>query len=116
MWETWSEICAAKRIPVSTKTTTTLLSAPIDLQKWYTQGLPRDPFSTENGVLLMNCHRWPLLIDPQGQGKQWLLGLEKENLTTVMYGNPHLLTDIEHAIRLGTSVLIEVSGCHGNTV
>ena len=49
------------------------------------------------------------MIDPQGQGKQWLLGLEKENLTIIPYGSVHMLTDIENAIRIGTSVLIEVS-------
>ena len=108
LWTSWVELCEGKGISVSNKDTVSLLSVPITVQQWYTQGLPRDPFSTENAVLLMNCHRWPLLIDPQGQGKHWLEGLEKDNLAIIPYGNVHMLTDIENAIRLGTSVLVEV--------
>ena len=109
LWTSWVDICLKKEISVSKKGYIPLLSAPIEIQEYYTQGLPRDHFSTENAVLLRNCHRWPLLIDPQGQGKHWLLGLEKENLTIIPYGSVHMLTDIENAIRIGTSVLIEVS-------
>ena len=108
LWTSWIDICQKKENSVSKKPYISLLSAPIELQEYYTQGLPRDHFSTENAVLMRNCHRWPLLIAPQGQGKHWLLGLEKENLTIIPYGSVHMLTDIENAIRLGTSVLIEV--------
>ena len=108
LWSSWIDICLKKQISVSKKDYISLLSAPIEVQEYFTQGLPRDHFSTENAVLLRNCHRWPLLIDPQGQGKCWLLGLEKENLAVIPYGSVHMLTDIENAIRLGTSVLLEV--------
>ena len=26
----------------------------------------------ENGAVICNCKRWPLIIDPQGQGIKWL--------------------------------------------
>jgi len=32
---------------------------------WNTQGLPPDLFSTENGTIMCNATRYPLLIDPQ---------------------------------------------------
>lgn len=35
-------------------------------------GLPYDGFSVENGIILYNSKRWPLLIDPQGQCNRWL--------------------------------------------
>ena len=35
---------------------------------WNTDGLPSDPVSIENGTILSNSERYPLLIDPQLQG------------------------------------------------
>lgn len=37
-------------------------------------GLPSDPLSVENGVILFNSSRWPLCIDPQGQANAWARG------------------------------------------
>ncbi len=37
---------------------------------WNNEGLPSDRMSTENATVLTTCERWPLMIDPQLQGKQ----------------------------------------------
>ena len=37
-----------------------------DVRDWNIQGLPKNNFSTENG--LISTSRWPLMIDPQGPG------------------------------------------------
>ena len=39
---------------------------------WNGQGLPSDSVSVQNGAIVANCKRWPLLIDPQLQGIKWL--------------------------------------------
>jgi dynein heavy chain len=36
---------------------------------WNNEGLPSDRMSTENATVLTTCERWPLMIDPQLQGK-----------------------------------------------
>ena len=36
------------------------------------EGLPADRVSVENGTIIVNCTRWPLIIDPQQQGIKWL--------------------------------------------
>jgi dynein heavy chain len=36
------------------------------IQQWNKTGLPFDAFSIENGIILSNAIKWPLLIDPQG--------------------------------------------------
>ena len=36
------------------------------------EGLPADRISTENGVIITQCKRWPMIIDPQVQGIKWL--------------------------------------------
>ena len=35
--------------------------------KWANEGLPIDPLSVENGAIMTNSSRWPLMIDPQLQ-------------------------------------------------
>lgn len=32
------------------------------------EGQPSERISLENGVIVTNCKRWPLIIDPQTQG------------------------------------------------
>lgn len=46
---------------------TGFLAKPTDVRAWNIQGLPKDDFSTENGVMVSRGSRWPLMIDPQGQ-------------------------------------------------
>jgi dynein heavy chain, axonemal len=42
------------------------------IRRWRLNGLPSDAFSTENGIILNRCLRYPLLIDPQGQGNRFI--------------------------------------------
>lgn len=44
-----------------------ILTSEAEIAKWITQGLPADPVSAENGAIVDNCARWPLIIDPQLQ-------------------------------------------------
>lgn len=81
---------------------------PVTLREWQVCGLPDDALSRQNGVLVTSSGRWPLLIDPQGQGRNWLLKMS--DIKLVRCDDPNYVRDIINAIKLGTSILVEDVG------
>jgi hypothetical protein len=49
------------------------------MASWVRQGLPSDPTSMQNGMILTNSERWPLMMDPQLQGVVWIKERESKN-------------------------------------
>eukprot|EP00210_Caulerpa_lentillifera_P007994 g7633.t1 len=79
-----------------------------DVRDWNLHGLPTDDFSTENGVMITRSCRWPLLIDPQRQGNEWIRNTEKTNKLIVLNLNMADMTkQLESAIQFGNPVLLE---------
>ena len=42
-----------------------VLADPAEIRQWNLWGLPADPLSTDNAIVLTRGRRWPLMIDPQ---------------------------------------------------
>ncbi|ELK07669.1 Dynein heavy chain 6, axonemal [Pteropus alecto] len=71
--ECWIQDCQSLEIPISPSfSLINILGDPYEIRQWNTDGLPRDLVSTENGILVTQGRRWPLMIDPQDQLKEIL--------------------------------------------
>ena len=51
---------------------TDVLYEPSDVASWHNEGLPSGGFAEQNASILLAAPRWPLIVDPQQQGVQWV--------------------------------------------
>lgn len=90
------------------------------LRKWHSSGLPNDDLTIENATILLNSSfRSPLVVDPQGEIRRWLVqedpklisynldeDVVQSHIETFAYNNQHILAvnlrvpNINHFIQL----------------
>jgi dynein heavy chain len=105
----WVNLCKEKNIPCSDDPSLSgTLGNPVKVREWNIQGLPTDDFSIDNGIVVFNARRWPLMIDPQGQANKWVRNMEGENnLQVIKLTMGDYLRTIENAVQFGYPVLLE---------
>uniref|UniRef100_A0A8D0LD43 Dynein axonemal heavy chain 7 n=1 Tax=Sphenodon punctatus TaxID=8508 RepID=A0A8D0LD43_SPHPU len=108
----WALSCKTKGIPCSDDfSLTSTLGEPVKIRAWNIAGLPSDMFSIDNGIIISNARRWPLMIDPQGQANKWIKNMEKTNsLHIIKLSDPEYVRTLENCIQFGTPVLLENVG------
>lgn len=110
--EKWHLVCQEKKIPCSEDfTLSNTLGNQVAIRAWQIAGLPADSFSMDNGVIVFNSRRWPLMIDPQGQANKWIKNMEKaNNLAIIKLSDGNYVRVLENSIQFGTPVLLENVG------
>ncbi|XP_061590831.1 dynein axonemal heavy chain 12 [Cololabis saira] len=110
--KSWTKLCQSRNIPSSDNfSLSKTLGDPIQIRAWNIAGLPSDSFSVENGVIVTNSRRWPLMIDPQGQANKWVKNLEKDNnLSVIKLTDGDYMRTLENCIQFGTPLLLENVG------
>jgi len=94
----------------------TVLSDPVKLRSWQICNLPSDTLSTQNGIIMDNSRRWPLLIDPQGQANKYIRTMAKDmtfapnGMDTVKQSDKNFLRTLENGVQFGRWVLLENIG------
>nr|XP_033800562.1 dynein heavy chain 7, axonemal [Geotrypetes seraphini] len=108
----WEMLCKNGDIPCSDDFSLVgTLGEPVKIRAWNIAGLPSDNFSIDNGIIISNARRWPLMIDPQGQANKWVKNMEKANtLHIIKLSDPDYVRTLENCIQFGTPVLLENVG------
>ncbi|GIY27745.1 dynein heavy chain 7, axonemal [Caerostris darwini] len=108
----WVAACKDSGIPCSDEfSLREILGDPVLIRDWNLAGLPTDNFSVENGIIISNARRWPLLIDPQGQASKWIKNMEKANkLQVIKLTDADFVRSLENCITFGNPVLLENVG------
>ncbi|XP_019945265.2 dynein axonemal heavy chain 7 isoform X2 [Paralichthys olivaceus] len=108
----WMDLCQSNEIPCSPNMSLlNSLGDPVKIRVWTIAGLPSDSFSIDNGIIISNSRRWPLMIDPQGQAKKWVKNMEKANsLHIIKLTDADFVRTLENCIQFGTPVLLENVG------
>ncbi|EDV90322.1 GH11347 [Drosophila grimshawi] len=105
----WTKHIVEKMIPISASVNVIdNLTHRSQIGEWNIQGLPTDELSIQNGIVATKACRFPLLIDPQSQGKVWIKNMEKQNqLIITTLNHKYFRNHLEDSVSLGLPIIIE---------
>lgn len=89
------------------------LADPVRVRSWQLCSLPSDSLSVQNGIIMDNGRRWPLLIDPQGQANRYIRSMSKNptfapnGMDVVKLSDKNFLRTLENGVQFGRWVLLE---------
>ncbi|XP_018316536.1 dynein heavy chain 8, axonemal [Mycetomoellerius zeteki] len=108
----WLDFIQDRKIPISLNVNiVNALTDTATIGEWNLQGLPTDELSVQNGIIVTKASRYPLLIDPQLQGKTWIKNKEKEfDLQVTWFTHKYFRNHLEDSISIGRPLLIQDVG------
>ncbi|XP_074730375.1 dynein axonemal heavy chain 5 isoform X7 [Strix uralensis] len=108
----WQKEMKSRKIPFGNNLNLIeMLTDAATISEWNLQGLPNDELSIQNGIIVTKASRYPLLIDPQAQGKIWIKNKECRNeLQITSLNHKYFRNHLEDSLSLGRPLLIEDVG------
>jgi len=89
---------------------TSFLVNQTQVGEWAMEGLPSDDLSIQNAIMVTKSDRYPLMIDPQGQARKWIIKREPELTqfkSVFTLAHPNLKEAIKRPLEEGWPALIE---------
>lgn len=69
----WRENLTQLNVSISKNVTMRqVIGDAVKIKTWAVNGLPSDNLSVENGIIMFESRRWPLMIDPQTQANKFI--------------------------------------------
>ena len=101
--------CIEKKIPCTENLSVSdFMVDESTISDWSREGLPRDELSVQNGIMVTRSSKWPLLIDPQGQGLSWIKKRDEVNqLRVTELSDKRFRNALEDAMAFGQPLLIQ---------
>lgn len=88
---------------------TLFLTDPKTIRNWNSHGLSNDRFSIENGIVISNSNRFPLILDPQCQACRWIKNIESENKLKIIDNRLFdYMQNLEIALQNGYPTLMQI--------
>eukprot|EP01012_Entosiphon_sulcatum_P023110 TRINITY_DN280_c0_g1_i1.p1 TRINITY_DN280_c0_g1~~TRINITY_DN280_c0_g1_i1.p1 ORF type:complete len:2686 (+),score=823.42 TRINITY_DN280_c0_g1_i1:5663-13720(+) len=105
--------CVKRKIPVTENLSVTrFLIDESQVTDWQLEGLPADDHSVQNGIMITRSQRkYPLLVDPQGQGLAWLRTREMNNgVRVTQFSDKNFAEILRDQLRDGKPLIVENCG------
>ncbi|CAL1673547.1 unnamed protein product [Lasius platythorax] len=108
----WFNFIQDRKIPISvTINIVNTLTDTATIGDWSLQGLPIDELSVQNGIIVTKASRYPLLVDPQLQGKTWIKNKETDfDLQITWFTHKYFRNHLEDSVSIGRPLLIQDVG------
>ena len=112
LWRgTWLPDLVRREVPMSqVPDPIAHLLSSADEARMLAEGLPDDRVSRENGAIILSSRRFPLIVDPQGQGLRWLARREADTAVVADLRDRRWERAMEEAITLGGALILENVG------
>ena len=105
----WKHLLAELEIPFNNHfDVISYLSTSKDRLIWQSNGLPSDELCTQNAIILNRFNRYPLLVDPSGQGLHYLTTMYSSNrVIKTSFLDKSFMKQLESALRFGSILLVQ---------
>eukprot|EP00998_Keelungia_sp_KM082_P000856 NODE_10_length_4254_cov_122.132542_g9_i0.p1 GENE.NODE_10_length_4254_cov_122.132542_g9_i0~~NODE_10_length_4254_cov_122.132542_g9_i0.p1 ORF type:complete len:1396 (+),score=542.74 NODE_10_length_4254_cov_122.132542_g9_i0:376-4188(+) len=103
--------CIKRKIPVTEHLSVTrFLIDEQQITDWNIEGLPTDDHSVQNGIMITRSQKYPLLVDPQGQGLEWLRKRLEPNVVVTQLTDRAFPDQLRDCLQDGYPLIIENLG------